>query len=608
MHKLNKLDRTTHLLQGEPQTRRDRDRAYMMSMSDENLLRAHYLEAGLIRMVGKPEGIFWGWESPLNDLRGNLIGHWLSAAAHMIQDTGDQEMLLKANRLISEIARCQQTNGGRWAFGIPEKFLYRLKAGGNPWAPQYGCHKNMAGLLDMYMLCGNEQALEILRGCADWFYDFTDDCTPEHLEDMRDNEETGGMMELWADLYNVTHDPKHLTLMHRYERHRLVDPLLEGVDVLTNMHANGMIPEILGYARAYEVTGEERYRKVVEIFWEMAVTKRGWYATGGQTSGEIWTPMGELAARLGEKTQEHCVVYNMMRLADYLFRWTGESRFMDYNERALYNGIFAQGFCHNWKGDTTVTYYLPMKQGSRKVWGSKFDDFWCCHLTLLQANAIHHEGVYYQGSDGLTVGQYLPAKTTFRHNGVEVHAEQVLCEMTGGSMMKDSDLNRQYQHRLSALHTRMIIQADTPTEFTIALRAPVWRTGMEIFINGEAFVCQPDADGFIRICRPWHNDTLTITIGKRLTCESLPDDPDMIAFLDGPVCLAGLVSEEHMLYGDPDNPENSLLSPSDERHWQYWLHDWKTWHQPFGIEFKPLYQICDEQYTLYFPVERRSRR
>ena len=48
------------------------------------------------------------------------------------------------------------------------------------------------------------------------------------------------------------------------------------------------------------------------------------------------------AARLGDKNQEHCIVYNMMRLADYLLRWTGDVAYADYWERNLYNGILAQ--------------------------------------------------------------------------------------------------------------------------------------------------------------------------------------------------------------------------------------------------------------------------
>ena len=68
----------THLLPGEAQRRRDRDRAYMMSLTTENILRAHYLEAGLIRMNDKPEDIHWGWDSPTseNTCKRNIINNF----------------------------------------------------------------------------------------------------------------------------------------------------------------------------------------------------------------------------------------------------------------------------------------------------------------------------------------------------------------------------------------------------------------------------------------------------------------------------------------------------------------------------------------------------
>ena len=108
------------------------------------------------------------------------------------------------------------------------------------------------------------------------------------------------------------------------------------------MHANTTIPEILGAARAWEVTGDDRWRAIVDAYWRAAVTERGYFATGGQTCGEIWTPPHEQAARLGDKNQEHCTVYNMMLLADRLLRWTGDPAYADYWERNLYNGILAQ--------------------------------------------------------------------------------------------------------------------------------------------------------------------------------------------------------------------------------------------------------------------------
>ena len=101
------------------------------------------------------------------------------------------------------------------------------------------------------------------------------------------------------------------------------------------MHANTTIPEAHGAARAWEVTGDTRWRRIVEAYWRCAVTDRGYFCTGGQTCGEIWTPPFQQAAHLGDKNQEHCTVYNMMRLADYLLRWTGDVTYADYWERNL---------------------------------------------------------------------------------------------------------------------------------------------------------------------------------------------------------------------------------------------------------------------------------
>ena len=131
------------------------------------------------------------------------------------------------------------------------------------------------------------------------------------------------------------------------------------------MHANTTIPEVLGAARAYEVTGDDRWRGIVEAYWDWAVTRRGTFCTGGQTSGEIWTPPFAFASRRGEKTQEHCTVYNMIRLADVLFRWSGEVAYLDYIERNLYNGILAQQ--HPETG--MVAYFLPLEGGARQGLG-----------------------------------------------------------------------------------------------------------------------------------------------------------------------------------------------------------------------------------------------
>lgn len=604
------------LLPSTARDKRDRNVDYLMELTTENLLFSYYAEAGLNgRHQKKLQDVHWGWDGPVSHIRGTFTGHWLSAAARTAQETGDRQLSAKADFIVAEIARCQAANGGEWCFSIPEKYLHAIKRGQRFWAPQYVCHKTMMGLLDMFRFGGNAQALEILAGATTWFTRFTDDISRETMDDMMDFEETGGMMEFWADLYAVNGDPAALELMRRYERPRLFDPLLRGEDVLTNMHANATIPEIHGCARAYEITGEERYRTIVENYWELAVTQRGSFATGGQTNGEIWTPKGKQSARLSDLNQEHCTVFNMIRLADYLFRWTGDPVYQDYIERNIENGLFAQT---HWKAreldnccdpvvpDTgLVAYFLPLAPGSHKNWGSHTEHFWCCHCTLVQASAAYREFVYYQGEDGITVGQYIPSQVALEVGGRAVQITQTEANL-GGEFLTQFELARRYEDRPRFNAMEFTVKAEAATNFALRLRLPWWLAGrMEITLNGEA-VDYEIADGYAVLRREWRDDALTVILPKALTCQPLADDPDTVAFLDGPVLLVGLVDGERVLYGDKEDPY-TLLKPMHERQWSNWQPGYYTRNQPQGFRFLPIKDIGREIYTVYFPVRKEGQ-
>jgi uncharacterized protein len=611
---LTSLATSVNLLPGEAMLRRDRNREYMNRLTTENLLISHYLEAGLRSFNYRLEKVHGGWDSVTSNIRGTVAGHWLSAAARIYSETKDLSLKTRADHMVSEIGRCQQENGGEWAFPIPEKYLYWLKQGKRTWAPQYVCHKNMMGLLDMYLYTGNQQALEIACKSADWFYRFTNDITREQMNEMMDIEETGGIMEHWANLYAVTSDQRHLELMRRYERPHLFDQLEAGVDVLTNMHANTTIPEVQGAARAYEVTGEDRYRRIVENYWDLAVRKRGMYATGGQTSGEIWTPMGQQSARLSELNQEHCVVYNMMRLAEYLLRWTGDREYADYYERNLYNGIFAQG---HWRGRSRdilcdphepamglITYFLPLAAGSQKKWGSELDHFWCCHCTLLQANSILNEGIYYQTQDGLLISQYIPSELGTTMHGTIVKVVQKFDEQTGENI-RIQPINRQVEARPSENIIHISVQAEKTVEFILRMRIPWWLKSKPACILNEQAANWYEEDGFLCFKRAWEKDELRVIFPYGLHVWPLPDRPDTFAFMNGPIVLAGLVGEERTLFGDINDPHTMLLA-DDERQWQTWKSGWRTLDQLVGWRFKPLYEIGNEAYTVYFPIKERK--
>ena len=132
------------------------DRKYLHSLAPDRLLHTFRLNAGLPSSA-EPLG---GWEKPDCELRGHYTGgHYLSACALMYASTGDEELKKKADFVVAELGKCQDALKSGYLSAFPTELFDRLRDVRQVWAPFYTYHKIMAGMLDMYVHCGNEQAL-----------------------------------------------------------------------------------------------------------------------------------------------------------------------------------------------------------------------------------------------------------------------------------------------------------------------------------------------------------------------------------------------------------------------------------------------------------------
>lgn len=561
------------------------DLDYLLELKEDNLLQNFYLEAGLGMQFGrKPSDMHQGWEDPSCQLRGHFLGHWLSAAAWMSSLTGDMRLQAKISHIVSELARCQKENGGRWAASIPEKYLDWIAEGKQVWAPHYTIHKLLMGLIDICKITGSTIALSVLEGLADWFDDWSKRFSYDKMQDILDHE-TGAMMEAFADLYQLTGNERDKRLMERYARTRYFDRLLAGTDVLTNAHANTTIPEIHGVCRAFEVTGENKWLQIALRYWQEAVTTRGKYITGSQTQGEVWTPKEHMGARLGDKNQEHCVVYNMIRLADYLYRFTGDKAYHDYIELNLYNGVLAQCFWSEAQFNrepesTIVCYFLPLVAGAAKPWGSRTNHFWCCHGSAIQACATFDRWVFYhdETDNTVTINQYIPS----------VFTTDRLCLKL--------DIDHQTKSTLRP-NSQIWIVDNQGDSMQFKLRIPVWTVGSPIVkIKNHEIACKND-QGYL-IVDLAAKQSMTIEFPMKLETVNLPGSK-RYAFRYGPYALAAIIDSDIALRGDPASPENVLI-PDCEREWSRWTLKFRTTGQEKNIQFKPLFNIGHEQYTTYF--------
>jgi DUF1680 family protein len=593
------------LTRGEFDRRRRRNRDYLVSLTERNLVQNHLIEAGIgdqlwhlhpSREGHADRGLdrHWGWETPGSLLRGHFLGHWMSAASREVATTGDAVLRGKLDDVIRLLAECQEENGGAWVFATPRSFLRRLGEGRETWAPQYAIHKTFMGLVDVYRDLGDERALAIAHRAAGEIAAWARGFDTARFQEILDVE-TGGMLEVWADLLEATGDCLYRELLDRYWHASLFDPLLDGRDVLTNMHANTTIPEMLGAARAYEVTRDERWRRVVEAYWEWAVVRRGTFCTGGQTSGEIWTPPFEFAARRGSKTQEHCVVYNMIRLADVMFRWSGAAEPLDYIETNLYNGLLAQQ-----NPDTgMVAYFLPLEGGGRKDWGTPTEDFWCCHGTLVQAHTRHAQLAVYAGTDGVvTVAQYLSVRAEAAVAGRAVGVDIRLLD-DAGYVGPDANAGPGGDRRRPrALRTRVTVTSEGTDAVRVRLRVPAWTDGDP---EVRTSVRWRRAGSWLEVEHAGGETRIDLEFPMTLRAVPIPDEPSTMAFVEGPVVLAGLVDREVALHGDAGDP-TTMLAPDDERQWTQWLVRYRSIGQDAAIRFLPLHEVTDQRFSIYFPV------
>jgi DUF1680 family protein len=559
-------------------TEREADRKYLHDLDADRLLLNFRVNAGLPTGGAPPLG---GWEAPSCELRGHFVGHYLSAVALMYAATGDTALKAKGDSMVAELAKCQAKIGTGYLSAFPTEYFDRLEAGKQVWAPYYTIHKIMAGMVDMYTLTGNKQALTVAEGMADYFKARNDKITDDGMKIVMRNE-FGGMANVLYDLYAINHRPADLALAHRFDQHAFLDPLMHDVDDLTGIHANTHIPKILGAARRYELVGDPEYREATAYFWDRIANHRS-YATGGSNKGEGWGEPDRLAGSLVPNNQETCTTYNMLKVTRDLIRWTGDPKYADFYERAFYNGILP---AQNPKNGMMI-YYLPLAAGNHKNWGTPNNDFWCCYGTGVEQFAKLNDSIYFHDKDnGLYVNLYTASSVTWPAKGLRVEQQ---------TRFPNADTSA------------FLVHAARPTTMALHLHIPYWAKGASLSVNGKNLRTAAAPSTYAVINRTWkEGDRVDVTLPMTLRAEPMPDDPNMKAMMYGPIALAGEITSETKM--TPGAKTTGLLRETAPDPAAYLKPvggqplTFETTGQAQNLRFVPLYDIIDQPFGVYWTM------
>ena len=382
---------------------------------------------------------------------------------------------------------------------------------GVPW---YTMHKIFAGLRDAHSHAGTAEALTALVALADWAVNATRGMSDAAMQHMLDTEH-GGMTEVFADVSALTGDQRYLELARRFAHQKVLVPLAEGRDVLDGMHSNTQIPKFVGYQRVHELSGDPVYGNAAKSFWT-TVTSRRSYVTGGNGDGEHFFPVSEFAKRLDSaKTMETCCTHNMLRLTRALFTESPNAAYADFYERALYNGILASQD----PDSGMMTYFQATRPGYVRLYHTPEDSFWCCTGSGMENHTKYGDSIYFHAADALYVNLFIPSTVAWRERGLTV---------TQTTRFPDD------------AQTTLAIAASRPMRTSIRVRKPAWCDGMTVSVNGRAVNATPAADGYVVIDRTWRDgDVVGVALPMRLRTEFLPGTTDLVAFVYGPIVLAG---------------------------------------------------------------------
>ncbi|MEO8300214.1 MAG: glycoside hydrolase family 127 protein [Rhizomicrobium sp.] len=563
--------------------------AYLKRLAVDSLLHSFRINAGIASNAA-PLG---GWELPTGELRGHFVGHYLSACALGYASDGDRELKQRGDALVAGLAECQaKLNQDGYLSAYPTEFYDRLQKGETyVWAPFYTMHKMLAGLYDMHILAGNRQALNVLTGMCGWVDGWTAQWDEAHMQRIL-NVEFGGMQETLYDLAALTGDDRWGRVGDRFTKKIVLNPLASARDELAGRHMNTHVPQIIGAARRYEVSGDNRFHDVAHFFWHTVAQHRT-YVTGGSSTRENWlsnpTRLSEeyLAA---DSHQECCCSYNMMKLTRHLFSWDPDVRYIDYYERNLFNHRLG-----TIRADGMNQYFLSLTPGAWRTFGGETDTFWCCNGSASEEYNKLADTIYYNDGRDIWVNLFIASRLDWKERGI--------------GLVQTTRFPQEAR-------TQLVVDRAPGTAFAINLRIPAWTTqDARLLVNGKALDVAPTPGSYMRISRTWRKgDRIELQAPMTLHSEGFSDNPSLQAFLYGPLVLAGQFSlgTVPMPAEKPHGPnvaQAAIPVPPLKvagKMPREWLKAgsglvWQTSGVGQDITFKPFYQ-SQERYAVYWKV------
>jgi DUF1680 family protein len=257
--------------------------------------------------------------------------------------------------------------------------------------------------------------------------------------------------------------------------------------------------------------GDSSLRAACERLWE-STTQRKMYVTAGIGSdASIEGFAGDYDLPNDSNYSETCASIGLVMWARRMVLLTGEARYADVMEQALYNTVLSSA-----SADGTHYFYGNPMQSDGGMTRSEWFGTACCppnFARMLQSLEFY---AYWSSGNEAAIDLFVEGSATFSLDSTRARLEITTSYPSSGEVM-------------IAVHPERV------ADFTVSVRVPGWAVGATASVNTEPIdVGAATVDGYLKLAREWSDgDVIAI---------SLPMAPTRVRANDVVTAAAGLVS------------------------------------------------------------------
>jgi DUF1680 family protein len=383
----------------------------------------------------------------------------------------------------------------------------------------WGNGRLLVGLLEYYRLKPEPSVLTAGKRLGDWLVRIGPLMLSKEIQDAFGAQHFASSYICWmqqteglANLYEVTKDERY---------RKLAGQVAAVIERRPGDHVHGYLTSLRGVMDLYKATGDAQFLSQCESAWEEVSASKDALITGGVPEG--WSP--------NEHRTEGCAEADWVRLSLALWKATGKRKYLEMGERAVFNELafnqFATGdFGHRLYSETG----LP-GNGAVRAW-------WCCTLHGLRAFPDMSGSVFRATKEGLWYDLPMDGRS----------------ETGPLKAVADSSLGENGTVRIT------IVEAGTGLD-SLFIRKPGWAAATDIHIVGSARQ-YPAGDGYVGIEKVWSAGEV-IELKYAMSLRPWASGEERVAYFFGPWLLGAAVVDNPAYFNEMT--EDNWLERGKER-------------------------------------------